>query len=395
MITTASCSGLPSPGTCPLARTPAVDQRDLGAHRETHGRDEAQHEDRAVAGRLEKLLHSYPASAIGTAVIFGASDADRNSPGTGGGPYLEVPPDVTAGRVVVVVGGLVVVVGGLVVVVGGAAAELVRGTVVVVVGMVVDVVDVVDVVLGESAGTVLVVGGAVGGAVPPGCSLATVIPMRAGGTTGEHYRRSGQAGDPCLCPGAGARCVMVPCPSHREPGRGRTWARTQSSRSSTAGSAYGSVPDETSTSRWNLEGRLRLQADPDAARHRVAVAGLRTAPLAPASGSALRGAVRQPMPYREAGWPTTRGTRVLFIEYDVDGEGVIELVALIGTTVEETGEDPDGAAWMAWRQPPLHGRPGPGLRRRDGRRAKRELERTEDPAPRLAAVVERIILADH
>ena len=55
-----------------------VNQGQLGTHREAHGRDEAQGEDGAVAGRLEKLLHSYPASAAGTAVISGASRADGN-----------------------------------------------------------------------------------------------------------------------------------------------------------------------------------------------------------------------------------------------------------------------------------------------------------------------------
>ena len=60
-----------------------VDQGELGAHREAHGGDEAQREDGAVAGRPEKLLHSYPASAVGTGVIFGASNSDRNSPGRG------------------------------------------------------------------------------------------------------------------------------------------------------------------------------------------------------------------------------------------------------------------------------------------------------------------------
>ena len=39
---------------------------------------------------------------------------------------------------------------------------------------------------------------------------------------------------------------------------------------------------------------------------------------------------------------------LLFIEYDVTAEGVIELVALINAT-EQSGDDADGAAWMAWR----------------------------------------------
>ena len=65
-----------------------------------------------------------------------------------GNPYLDVPPDVTTGRVVVVVGGRVV---------GG-------GRVVVVVG----------VVVGTEAGV-----GALEPADDPGCSRATVTPMKA------------------------------------------------------------------------------------------------------------------------------------------------------------------------------------------------------------------------
>ncbi len=80
---------------------------------------------------------------------------------------------MTTGRVVVVVGGLVVVVGGLVVVVGGAAPSRLDPPVVVVGGLVVVV------VLVDVTGAGLVAGGAVEGAVPPGCSLATVIPMNA------------------------------------------------------------------------------------------------------------------------------------------------------------------------------------------------------------------------
>ena len=40
---------------------------------------------------------------------------------------------------------------------------------------------------------------------------------------------------------------------------------------------------------------------------------------------------------------------MLFIEYDVNGQGEIELVALVNAT-EEDGQDPDGEAWMAWRR---------------------------------------------
>jgi len=80
---------------------------------------------------------------------------------------------------------------------------------------------------------------------------------------------------------------------------------------------------------------------------------------------------------------------VLFIEYDVTEEGVIELVALINA-VEESGEDPDGAEWLAWRCELEDGGmgcvgvPAPDLRAMEG---------TGDPAELLVAV-ERIILAD-
>jgi hypothetical protein len=39
---------------------------------------------------------------------------------------------------------------------------------------------------------------------------------------------------------------------------------------------------------------------------------------------------------------------LLFIEYDVDGHGQIELVALINA-VDSDGHDPDGEAWLSWR----------------------------------------------
>jgi hypothetical protein len=40
---------------------------------------------------------------------------------------------------------------------------------------------------------------------------------------------------------------------------------------------------------------------------------------------------------------------VLFIEYDVDHDGLIELVALVNA-IENEGLDPDGDAWLAWRR---------------------------------------------
>jgi len=84
--------------------------------------------------------------------------------------YLDVPPDVTTGRVVVVVGGLVVVV------VGGLVVGVVDGTAVgelAVVGVVVVVVVVLGVV-GAGAGS-----RPFGLADDPGCSFATMTPMQA------------------------------------------------------------------------------------------------------------------------------------------------------------------------------------------------------------------------
>jgi len=80
---------------------------------------------------------------------------------------------------------------------------------------------------------------------------------------------------------------------------------------------------------------------------------------------------------------------LLFIEYDVNGDGNIELVALINA-VEEDGHDPDGEAWMAWRA--THedqGMGGVGVSPAD----LNAMESTEDPEE-LRAIVERVILAD-
>jgi len=80
---------------------------------------------------------------------------------------------------------------------------------------------------------------------------------------------------------------------------------------------------------------------------------------------------------------------LLFIEYDVNDDGAIELVALINA-VEEDGRDPDGEAWLAWRS--THEDEGMGcvgVLPAD----LRAMESTEDP-DELRAVVERVILAD-
>jgi len=80
---------------------------------------------------------------------------------------------------------------------------------------------------------------------------------------------------------------------------------------------------------------------------------------------------------------------VLFIEYDVDDAGGIELVALVNA-VEEGGEDPDGEAWLAWRATHEDGGLGcVGVAPAE----LRAMESTLDP-DELRAIVERIILAD-
>jgi hypothetical protein len=81
---------------------------------------------------------------------------------------------------------------------------------------------------------------------------------------------------------------------------------------------------------------------------------------------------------------------MLFVEYDVNVSGEIELVALINA-VEEHGEDPDGAAWLAWR---IEEFDDDGLGCVAVAPADLALlEETDDPA-RLRDIVERIILED-
>ena len=83
------------------------------------------------------------------------------------------------------------------------------------------------------------------------------------------------------------------------------------------------------------------------------------------------------------------GSGVLFIEYDVDPDGKVELVGLINA-VEENGEDPDGRHWKAWRAEHHDGGLGcVGVSPADLQR----MESTEDP-DQLWAIVEGIILAD-
>lgn len=80
---------------------------------------------------------------------------------------------------------------------------------------------------------------------------------------------------------------------------------------------------------------------------------------------------------------------MLFIEYDVNNDGEIELVALINA-VEEDGQDPEGEAWLAWRT--THDDQGMGCVRVSPADLK-AMESTED-SEELLAIVERVILAD-
>ncbi len=80
---------------------------------------------------------------------------------------------------------------------------------------------------------------------------------------------------------------------------------------------------------------------------------------------------------------------MLAIEYDVQPDGVIELVALINA-IDEDGHDPTGEEWLAWRR--THEDEGMGCAPVPPADLK-AMEATEDPAE-LRAIVERVILAD-
>ncbi len=81
---------------------------------------------------------------------------------------------------------------------------------------------------------------------------------------------------------------------------------------------------------------------------------------------------------------------MLFIEYDVNPSGEIELVALINA-LEEHGQDPDGSAWWAWRSAEFGDRGAGCVAVPHGDLAL--MEGTEDPED-LCTIVQRIILAD-
>lgn len=80
---------------------------------------------------------------------------------------------------------------------------------------------------------------------------------------------------------------------------------------------------------------------------------------------------------------------MLFIEYDVSEQGLIELVGLINA-IAEGGHDPDGTEWLAWRK--THDDKGMGCVGVPPADLK-AMESTEDPEE-LRVIVERIILAD-
>ncbi|HAM02422.1 MAG TPA: hypothetical protein DCQ30_09400 [Acidimicrobiaceae bacterium] len=80
---------------------------------------------------------------------------------------------------------------------------------------------------------------------------------------------------------------------------------------------------------------------------------------------------------------------MLFIEYDVHEDGLIELIALVNA-VDEDGSDPDGEAWMAWRR--THDDAGLGCAAVSAADLA-AMEGTEDP-DELRAIVEAVVLAD-
>lgn len=80
---------------------------------------------------------------------------------------------------------------------------------------------------------------------------------------------------------------------------------------------------------------------------------------------------------------------MLFIEYDVNSDGEIELVALINA-VEEDDQDPDGKAWLTWRA--THEDEGMGCVG-VGRADLAAMESTVD-SEELRAIVEGVILND-
>ena len=80
---------------------------------------------------------------------------------------------------------------------------------------------------------------------------------------------------------------------------------------------------------------------------------------------------------------------MLFIEYDVGDDGMIEVVGLINA-IEENDEDPLGEDWMSWRQSfDDHGLGCVAVSPED----LTLMESTDDPE-QIRSIVERVILAD-
>lgn len=80
---------------------------------------------------------------------------------------------------------------------------------------------------------------------------------------------------------------------------------------------------------------------------------------------------------------------MLFVEYDVGDDGMIEVVGLINA-IEENDEDPLGEDWMSWRQSfDDHGLGCVAVPPED----LTLMESTDDPE-QIRAIVERVILAD-
>jgi hypothetical protein len=81
---------------------------------------------------------------------------------------------------------------------------------------------------------------------------------------------------------------------------------------------------------------------------------------------------------------------MLFVEYDVDQEGMIEIVALINA-IEEDDLDRDGAQWLAWRSSHEDGGFGCVAVPME---LLEKMENTED-ANELRSLVEALVVEDH
>lgn len=84
---------------------------------------------------------------------------------------------------------------------------------------------------------------------------------------------------------------------------------------------------------------------------------------------------------------------MLAIEYDVDEEGVIHIVALVNAE-EESDEDPDGEAWLAWRRSHEDGGRGCVGVAGDALRTL-EVLLEEGREREFVAEIERIVTEDH